>query len=139
MIYYDKDFVSIHFFPEHKFAYSQWHRFARSEDYHDYLATTLELHTKHEIHYWLSDQREQKVIKPSDREYTTSVFMPKFIPIARLKKVAIVLANDLFARLSVDKILQVSEGMVKFDMKHFATVPEAIEWLGIDKSLVEQD
>lgn len=139
MIYYDKAFVTIQLFPEQKFAYSQWHKFARSDEYHDYLATTLELHQKHEIHYWLSDQRGQKVIKPSDRDYITSVFMPKFITISHLRKVAIVLSHDLFARLSVDKIMQVAAGMVKFDTMYFNNVHEAAAWLGIDSSLIEEE
>lgn len=99
---------------------------------HPEFIKTVEFEYKMVEYYQLKnaliDLRQIKVYAEGNDEYIKNTWFPKMIKLG-LKKVAFVVPQDLFAKVTMQKAHTTKKSEVNIDMNHFQTIEEAKKWL----------
>lgn len=132
MIYFENEAATLHCFPDKNLAVAHWKGFANSENLREVLDKCVEILDKYTIYYWLSDNRNMKVIRPADQEYIATIWLGKVLEKAEIKKSASIQSEDVFNKISVENILRTAEPVIPFERKDFIRIDEAVEWLGVE-------
>ena len=128
-IVYDKKHLTIKINLQSRSVYLEWKAFAGSSDYREGLNTALSLVKTHKLENWLANLRNMKAIRQEDQDWTNRDWFPQLAH-SSLKKMAIVVSEDIFNQLAVDNIMQKSNGVIRFDTQYFNSDQSAQQWLG---------
>lgn len=104
-----------------------WKGHIKSDKYKGIMQTAYDTIIKYEATQWLSDMTHAGVTSPEYQQWVKNEFIPKCAETG-LKRVAVVLAKDVFARFYVDKV-KASLGENDLLNERFKTREEAHEWL----------
>lgn len=138
MIYYNSEHCTINYFEKEKLVFTRYHGFTPSEELRKILDIMLKLLSEKEVELSLSDRRQMKVIRPADQEYINTVWFPKFLSLAKIKRSATVESTDFFNKMSVDKILKTVGDKLPFQIHTFDSLENACRWLNVDPKLIEE-
>ena len=113
----------------------QWKGFAHGPAYRQVLERSLTLIDQHGLRYFLADSRQMGPILYEDEQWTTREVTPRFQG-SSLKRIAILPSHDLFNRMSVDRMVEVSAPKSPYQIAYFREVAEAEAWLfGREKAI----
>ena len=132
MIYFENEAAILYVFPERNFAATQWKGFASSAMLREVLQKALDLISDHAVYYWLSDNRNMKVIRPADQEYINTEWLQEFISRSEVRKSASLEPEDVFGKISTENIKRVADQLIPFDTAFFNNLEEATQWLGVE-------
>ena len=121
------DFVNITYNIEHKIIKVVWTGKNTSEEYRDIIMKSLNWSKDHQVDYYLSDIRNQKVISPEDRTWFQKEIIPKAIE-AGLKKAVVIFDGNVFKKYYLNTILKTTNVM-KLPFKFVKNEEEAMEFL----------
>jgi hypothetical protein len=129
MIYFKNDIITIHYAEDRQLVYTEWHDFAKSEEYRSILNTYLQLVQEKPVRFWIGNNTKAKAIRPADQEWTAKEWALQFAKAGQLRKMAVVVAEDLFNKMAVENMFIKAAGVIPFDTKYFRTVPDAEAWV----------
>lgn len=127
MPYYDASFLKIHWNEKINCVQMEWKKFVHGEGFRSGLNKGLELVNSRKTAKWLADLKHLRVISVADQEWSKNDWFPRAISNG-IRHMAIVLPDDLFAKLSVNSIMtnvEISELFVRY----FNDVNDAEQWL----------
>lgn len=138
MVVFDKPYITIEVFEEEGLVYTEWHGFANSEEYRAVLNHYTEIANTYNISKWIGNAKNAKAIRPIDQEWTLREWIVDFAK-TKVRRMAVIVSDDVFNRMAVDNLLTKSSGIVKFDTKYFKSVDEAKRWVSeIDQSALNK-
>lgn len=106
---------------------TRWLGFAPSAEYRATLEEAVVLASQLAPTAWLADNRAMRVVGPRDQTWTVERWWPTFarLPIRRL---AIVLATDMFNRLAIERIVQRATVASPWETAHYDRFEPALAW-----------
>ncbi|GAA4296048.1 hypothetical protein [Nibribacter koreensis] len=129
MIYFENDIITIQYDEARQLVFTEWHDFANSEDYRSILNLYLKLVQEKPVKLWIGNNTKAKAIRPADQEWTAKEWAVQFAKAGQLRKMAVVVAEDLFNKMAVENMFIKAAGIVPFDTRYFQSVPDAEEWV----------
>jgi hypothetical protein len=120
-------FVEIHRDKSNNLLIAKWIGFLKPEDVKKGCAFMTKYIKDNSIKGHLSDHRSLKVLSKEVQDYLTQQWFPEIEKIG-LRKVGAVVADDVFAATTVDKVnREANVGNLKINM--FNSEPECVKWL----------
>jgi hypothetical protein len=120
-------FVDIFLDKSNNVIVAKWIGFLRPQDVRKGCAFMSKYIREHAIKKHLSDHRELKVLSKEVQDYLTMEWFPE-VERFGLTKVGAVLADDVFAAATVNKVnKEASIGKLQINM--FNSEPECVSWL----------
>jgi PhoPQ-activated pathogenicity-related protein len=107
-----------------------WNGLFSSAAYREATLTCLAAVKEYNLKYWLADTSNIDEIKADDQDWTNENIL---IPIseAGVKKVAIIIPENVYNHLAISSIMVKGKGRFKFDSQYFLNKREALTWFGI--------
>ncbi len=105
-----------------------WFGFVESADFRRTLDQCVAYVLEFQPTHWLSNNKQMRVIAPKDQDWSSDSLFPRLLQ-NDFKKMAIVEAEDIFNKRSVNKIITKSQGIITFDIMYFEDIEEARAWL----------
>jgi hypothetical protein len=121
----DYPFCELKHDPALKCVVQTWKGYCESSEFRKAIVDTLTFFEQNNVSRIISDTRKQKVVKPEDTDWVATTVNPKLISNG-LRKMAFILPEDVFASLSVDRFLKISNN---FELGHFQDMEEAKSWI----------
>ncbi|GGK71499.1 STAS/SEC14 domain-containing protein [Rufibacter glacialis] len=129
MIYFKNDKIIITYDENLKLVRTQWQDFVNSEEYRQILDIYLQLVTEHPVTRWIGDNTNAKAIRPADQEWTAREWAPEFSRRGQVKRMAVIVATDIFNKMAVENMLMKGGGGVAFDTHFFENETKALAWV----------
>ncbi len=104
--YFQNEFINIQYALDKKIIQLTWTGFVDSDLLRQGLDEALEVARKHQLQFWVMDQRLRRVLRPTDAEWIIADWFPRFQEINPKSKVAILLPEDTFGEYNTRKNLQ---------------------------------
>ncbi len=120
-------FAEAYYEPDTKLVVIIWGKKCTSQEYRFAFRTLLDHYKKAEMHFYLSDIRNQPIVSPADRKWFETVAMPESIENGLLKA-AVVFKGNPFKKYYINLILKATN---KFNLplKLFLNLDDAKQWL----------
>jgi hypothetical protein len=124
-------YLSLLHYPERGMVYSQWLRTVDSAEYRQSFLSICDLIRKSKANCWLIDLGKTTSPTISDQNWTTHLLANNLLE-SHIRKVAIVLPDDLFMELVAEKVIAdfISLTKNKIQIARFANPEVAQQWLG---------
>jgi hypothetical protein len=135
-IYFDTPYVTIWLDETIKTGGAIWNGQLTTEQYRDAFTKCFKLIADKNLENWLGDNRKMQAISAEDQEWTLQI-LPSVMP-SSLKKMATLVAEDIFLQMTVVTLFDVSNGQLTFQNKFFPNLEAATEWLEISYNLVKE-
>lgn len=123
---FQKDYVKIFADTDSKLVNVTWNGTCSSEEYRASMEHALEYAQAYDLDGWISNTKRGYAVDPSDSEWVSKEFIPKAL--SQIKRVAIVVADDVFRKLEVESL----ENRLKATVQHvayFDSEEEAQKWI----------
>ncbi len=126
MIFFQNDYISIHYEPENKLAHTRWHQLAPSNEYRKALNKYLHLVKDYPVANWIDDAAFAGKTRPNDQDWTTTEWLPKFANYG-VKQLALLVHDDKTQR-AVELLFKNAPGPVPFEVQFFHDLASARAW-----------
>jgi len=123
----DNEDVTLWFHSESKIVHHKMHRFLAPGVFQDLLTKGAECLEKHQAKKWLSDDRDNTVVRPEDIEWGHKVWFPRAVR-AGFKYWAIVMPSKAIGQMQMKKLME-DYGQKGVTVQVFDTVEEGMRWL----------
>ena len=120
-----ENFVEISFDEENRIITAQWIGYLRPDNVKAGCRKMTEFVSKNKISKHISNQTQLKVLSKEVQAYLTEEWFPEVIS-AGLKKIAILIASDIFAQATVS---HVNTKVGNLQISTFHREEDAIQWL----------
>ena len=105
-----------------------WKTAPTSSEFRDALNKGLEVVQETNCKNWIGDCTNLGAIDENDQNWSNTEWFPKALG-AGIKKMGVIVADDVFNQMSVDQIMSKVEA-ADFVSKYFPTVDQAKTWIG---------
>ena len=119
--------VSLWFHSDAKVVHHKMHRFLAPGVFQQLLTTGAEDLEKYQASKWLSDDRNNTVVRPEDIEWGHKVWFPRAVR-AGFKYWAIVMPAKAIGQMQMRKLME-DYGQKGVTVQVFDTVDEGMRWL----------
>jgi hypothetical protein len=122
--------INIELNPKYQLVQSQWLRAVDSIEYRKYTKKTCDTIEVNSVVWWLADLTKLSSPNMVDQKWTAEL-VGKRMSGTRLRKIALVLPDDLFLEVVVEKIGEQVERLTKnqIQIAYFNCYAAAFEWL----------
>jgi hypothetical protein len=127
-IFFEKPFCTICYYDDRSLGVGVWEGFLSSEEYRTCFLQGLALIEQRKLKKYLLDNRKLKTIRLLDQAWTVAVAGPR-LAMSSLEKVAIIVSEDIFNRMAMDKMFVEGAHFIQFDYAYFREEREAMQWL----------
>lgn len=123
----DAPYVRVLFRECTKTLVTHWLGFASVADYRATLEAALVFGRARGVRRWVGHNKHMRVIAPNEQRWTADAWWPRFarLPIERL---AVVVADDAFNRLAIERILVRASDSTPFDTRYVRSFEDALAW-----------
>jgi len=104
-----------------------WTQPPTSAEFREVLSKGLEAIQSNKLQRWVGDVRQLGAILEEDQKWSNEVWFPQAIQ-AGIKRMAVVIADDIFNQLSVEEIMNKVEA-VDLTSHYFSNLEEARSWV----------
>ncbi|WP_205503327.1 hypothetical protein [Rufibacter psychrotolerans] len=129
MIYYKSDIITISYEEDLQLVRTKWLGFAGTQEYREILGLYLQLAKERTVTRWIGDNTNARAIRPADQEWTAKEWAPRFSQESDLKKMAVLVATDIFNKMAVENMFLKGSGLIKFDTHFFDNEADALAWV----------
>ena len=123
----ENKFMTLWYHNDAKIVHHKFHTFTHGEDLRNGLTKGLEIMKKNGATKWLSDDRENPILKKEDMEWTASVWRPAVIN-AGWKYWAIVMPEKIAGQMAMNKIIK-EYANTGVTVQIFPNADAALAWL----------
>ena len=78
---------------------------------------------------WIGNNTKAKAIRPADQEWTAREWALQFAQAGQVRRMAVVVAEDIFNKMAVENMFIQSAGLIPFDTRYFQNVTDAEAWV----------
>jgi len=128
MVIFERPYITIKYLEQENCIYTEWHGFAKSKEYREALNTYTSIAREYKVTKWIGNTKDAKAIRPVDQEWTVTEWVHDFAKY-NIKRMAVIVSDDIFNKMAVNNILLHGNDLVRFDTKYFKTVEEARQWV----------
>ena len=121
------DFATLWFHPEKKIVHHEFHKFIYGDVFRAFLMKGTETMKKNAANKWLSDDRNNPVLRNEDSEWGQKNWFPQTLQ-AGWKYWAIVQPAGVIGKLSLNKAVEIF-AQAGIMAKYFTDPDEALKWL----------
>jgi glucan-binding YG repeat protein len=131
MIYQEFPFLKIEIDEKTATIIMTWNGSFSSQDYRRGTLACVEAVKSFQLKNWLADTSRIGEIKPEDQTWTNENVL---FPISDLgvRKVAIVIPEDVYNHLAISSIMVQGKGRFKFTSQYFVHRSEAFNWIRLN-------
>lgn len=87
-----------------------------------------ELALQFNVTKWIGNTKHAKAIRPVDQEWTVKEWVKGFSK-TNVKRVAVIVSDDIFNKMAIDNLMLKGNEVVKSDTKYFNNLEEAEKWV----------
>lgn len=128
LLYKEYPFLKIEIDEKNATIIMVWNGNFTSAEYREATLACLAAVKEFKLKNWLADTSKIDEIKIEDQDWTNeNVLFP--ISGAGVRKVAIVIPEDVYNHLAISSIMVKGKGRFKFDSQYFVTRADAYTWL----------
>lgn len=127
MIYFEKDYLTVHWNDTAKYVLMEWRKFVIGTDFRQGLDKGLQLVQEKQSTRWLADLRKLGVVAQEDQQWSNENWFPRAIN-AGLRRMAIVMPENIVSKWSVEKIMEKVPG-TNLTVHYFDNIEKAKQWL----------
>jgi hypothetical protein len=127
VLVYERPYIRIYVYELHRLIVTEWIGFAFSDELRSALDEALRLARQNGVTRWVANYQQRRVITPDDQDWVSGVWMPQLSSLG-LERLAIVVSENVFSRMSVDTILTRAAGHITWDTRYFDTPKAAEVW-----------
>lgn len=128
IIHFQNDVVKISYDLEKQLGMATWNGFLTSSQFKEAVEICLDLMDKHNLLYWLGDNRKLRAIRKADQDWFVDHVMPR-LAAGTIRRNASVVSEDLFNRMAMEQIVKRSDNLGDMVMKEFDNIDAAKAWL----------
>lgn len=127
MLYRAYPFVTIEVEEENQSIVMNWSGSFTSEQYREAVTYCMDLVASKGLTYWLYNSIDIGLINPDDQKWTSRTLLPRLSELG-VKKVAIIVPEDLNSHMAIASIMVNGKEAITFDMHYFVKKEDAAEW-----------
>lgn len=124
---FEDEQISLWYYPETKIIHHQMHEYTHGRSFRTALMAGADAMKKYQAQKWLSDDRNNPVLRPDDQQWGIDVWTPKIIA-AGWKYWAIVQPEYMAAKLRMGKLAEMYSKL-GVTVEFFSAPEEAMAWL----------
>jgi hypothetical protein len=128
---HETGFARVHVGRPTRLVVLEWFAYANPAEYRQMLEDALRIARELGCERWVAHNQQLKVIAPASQRFTTEDWWPRFATLP-LKRLGIVVTQDDFGRISLDRIIARATPASPFDIRYFPTFEEALSWVHDD-------
>ena len=128
---FNEDYLKVYYNEDLKLARAVWTGFISGNVFREAILFCQAFMEEHDIFYWLADNRKLNAIRNSDQEWFLKEIGPRMAQ-SSLKKMATIVAEDIFNQMAVDNLFVKGNEFIKFDNHYFKAEEDALAWLQKD-------
>jgi hypothetical protein len=125
----DEKFIHIYHDNDKHLTYAIWKAWANETQYKLAVDTQLKAVQESGSEYIIVDIREFKGTTPAAQKYTTEVVMPKLYHKTKLKKIAYIVGENIFANFTLTSIRKEIDKEAYLQTNAFTSLEDAETWL----------
>lgn len=126
-IYIQEKFITTYYLPEKEIIVEEWEGFAPSEGFREVSDGLIELMKAKACGKVINNFKRGKVILKPDQNWINENWFPRAVE-AGLCKFAFLLADDVFNKMSVERIME-KTNFPSLQFRYFGSYEEAEKWL----------
>ncbi|MCC9137005.1 hypothetical protein ACFSKU_05565 [Pontibacter silvestris] len=126
-IYKEFPFLTVEVDEEKESLIMNWAGSFTSGQYREAVTFCMDLVASKGLKFWLANSLNIGQIQPDDQRWTSKTLLPRLSELG-VKKVAIVVPEDLDSHMAIAAIMVNGKEAIKFDMHYFVKRKEAEEW-----------
>lgn len=119
--------MTVWYHPDTKIVHHKMYKFDHAQGIREGLSAGIELLKKHNACKWLSDDRDNPVLKEEDLEWSQKEFGPRAVE-AGWKYWALVKPVKFLGQMAMDKVIE-DHAKIGVTVKIFSDPDEGMEWL----------
>jgi hypothetical protein len=123
------DILKINYNKEIDAVVLEWITAPISSEFREGLTQGLELLKSTNAKNWIGDVRNLGAIDPDDQKWSNEEWFPLALSNG-LKKMGVIISDDIFNQMSVDEIMSKVEG-AGFASQYFDDIDKATQWMKI--------
>lgn len=123
---FEKDYATISTDLESKTIMISWNGSCLQNEYRDAMETALIFAQQLNLIGWISNNKNGKAVDPENMAWVSNEFIPKAL--SQIKKVAVVVADDIFRNFSSQEIEETLTKSVN-RVAYFNSLKEAQSWI----------
>ena len=124
-------FARVHVGRPTRLVVLEWFAYASPAQYRQMLEDALDIARELGCERWVGHNQHLKVIAPASQRFTTEDWWPRFAALP-LKRLGIVVTQDDFGRISLERIVARATPVSPFNVRSFPTFNEAFAWVHDD-------
>lgn len=126
-IHIQEKFITTYYLPEKDIIVEEWDGFAPSAGFREVSDGLIEIIKKRECGKVINNFKKGKVITQEDQNWINEDWFPRAVK-AGLTKFAFLLADDVFNKMSVERIME-KTNFPTLQFRYFGSYDEAEKWL----------
>ncbi len=123
----DNDFATLWYHPDKKIVHHHFKKFIYGQVFRDFLLKGTEAMQKNHVNKWLSDDRNNAVVRKEDMDWAQTSWFPPTVQ-AGWKYWAIVQPAKAIAQMNMETLVE-AYGKAGIVAKFFSDPDEAMKWL----------
>lgn len=131
-VVHETAFARVHVGRPTRLVVLEWFAYANAAQYRQMLEDALRIARDLGCERWVGHNQQLKVIAPASQRFTTEDWWPRFATLP-LRRLGIVVTQDDFGRISLERIIARATPASPFDIRYFPTFPEALAWVHDDR------
>lgn len=127
MVYFETDYLTVHYNEEFNGVLMEWKTFTTSEELKAGLNKGLACINEKKLTKWLADVRELGAISEEDQKWSNEDWFPRALQ-SGIKRMAVIVSDDIFNQMTVEEIMLKVKAQ-DFISQYFDSVDKAKKWL----------
>lgn len=133
IIYFENQHLTLYYDKAKSTVRAVWEGFLSGEELKAPVRHCLKLIDDERPRNWLADNRKLKAIRRQDQEWLEKNMIPH-LATSSLRKLATLIAEDIFGQMAIDSIYSKSTNLINFEHQYFKSEEAAKAWLTQDIS-----
>ena len=130
-VVHETEYARVHVAPPTRLLVLEWFAYANQTQFRQMLEDALRIARELRCERWVAHNQRLRVIAPASQRFTTEDWWPRFATLP-LRRLGIVVTEDDFGRISLERIIERATPLSPFDIRYFPTFDEALVWVHDD-------
>ena len=130
-VVHETEYARVHVGRPTRLVVLEWFAYANPEQFRQMLEDALRIARELGCERWVAHNQRLRVIAPASQRFTAEDWWPRFATLP-LRRLGIVVTEDDFGRISLERIIERATPVSPFDIRYFPTFDEAMVWVHDD-------
>ena len=130
-VVHETEYARVHVGRPTRLLVLEWFAYANPAQFRQMLEDALRIGRELGCERWVGHNQRLRVIAPVSQRFTAEDWWPRFATLP-LRRLGIVVTEDDFGRISLERIIERATPASPFDIRYFPTLDEARAWVHDD-------